>query len=155
MVNAARQDADELRESTIMKIFNEWQDKLDPSLSDTSFLTRPESTDDSPIKKEYAANRIQHVFHRYMTKKGGSSVDVSLTKMIERRLIMLRMELAYDFWCTAHFDETQKNGAKAAEIMRNVNGLSRSAFGHVMTSHGFRIEEKNLLADLPAAQFGS
>ena len=48
----------------------EWQDKLDPSLSDTSFLTKPEATEDSQIKKEYAANRIQHVFHRYMTQKG-------------------------------------------------------------------------------------
>ena len=70
MINAARADAGELMEFTIMKIFNEWQDKLDPSLSDTSFLTKPEATEDSQIKKEYAANRIQHVFHRYMTQKG-------------------------------------------------------------------------------------
>ena len=65
---------------------------------------------------------------------------------------MLRMELAYDFWCTAHFDESQKNGAKAAEMVRNANGLSRSAFGQVMTSHGFRIDDKVLRADLPKAE---
>mmetsp|Transcript_823 Transcript_823/g.1042 ORF Transcript_823/g.1042 Transcript_823/m.1042 type:complete len:455 (-) Transcript_823:107-1471(-) len=140
IIQLARPEMGCLSEATVMKMYNEWSDRLDSS---TTSLTR-----------EMSACSIQGMYHRWTETRGSSSANVPPEVRVSQRSISRKIRVAY-FFSFGHNNGTVMDGsvfgtvmdgskfeAQVDDAVRGSNGKGKSAFGHVMVNYG--LEEPRL-----------